>query len=75
MSQNNPIRLFLTHCWQDSDDYFRVFEYIESVSNFYYRNTSTPDKVPSGDTEVIRDDLRKQINAAEITIACRRCTR
>jgi len=69
MSQNNPIRLFVTHCWQDSDDYLRLFEYIESVSNFYYKNTSTPDNTPPGETEALRENLRKQINAAEITIA------
>jgi hypothetical protein len=70
MSQQNPIRVFVTHCWQDSDDYLRVFEYLESSRNFYYRNTSTPDKPPSaGDTESVREELRKQINRAEIIIA------
>jgi len=70
MSQQNPIRVFVTHCWQDSDDYGRVFEYLESARNFFYRNTSTPDKPPAaGDTETVREDLRKQINAAEIVIA------
>jgi hypothetical protein len=70
MSQQNPIRVFVTHCWQDSDDYGRVFEYLESARNFFYRNTSTPDKPPrAGDTESVREDLRKQINGAEIVIA------
>jgi hypothetical protein len=70
MSQQAPIRVFVTHCWQDSDDYSRLFEYLESARNFYYRNTSTPDKPPaSGDTEAVREDLRQQINAAEIVVA------
>ncbi len=70
MSQQNPIRVFVTHCWQESDDYSRLFEYLESARNFYYRNTSTPDKPPpSGGTEVVRDVLRKQIDGAEIVIA------
>lgn len=70
MSQQDPIRLFVTHCWQDSDDYQRVFEYVESNRNFFYRNTSTPDKPPSaGDPEAVREDLRKQINQAEMVIA------
>jgi hypothetical protein len=69
MSQNNPIRLFVMHNWHDCDDYSRLFEYLESAKNFYYRNTSTPDKPPSGDTETIREDLRKQIRAAELLIA------
>ena len=42
MSQANPIRLFVTHIWEDSDDYLRVFEYLESARNFFYRNTARP---------------------------------
>lgn len=70
MSQENPIRVFVTHNWQDSDDYQRVFEYLESARNFFYRNTSTPDHPPAAaDTESIREDLRKQINRAEVVVA------
>lgn len=70
MSQDNPIRLFVTHCWKDSDDYGRVFEYLESARNFYYRNTSTPDRPPArGDSESQREDLRQQINQAEVVVA------
>lgn len=70
MSQNNPIRVFVTHAWQDSGDYLRVFEYLEAARNFYYRNTSTPDKPPAaGDAESVRADLRRQIDAAEIVVA------
>jgi hypothetical protein len=70
MSQQNPFRVFVTHAWQHSDDYQRVFEYLESARTFFYRNTATPDKSPaSGDSESVREDLRKQINAAEIVIA------
>lgn len=69
MSQQNPIRVFVTHAWHDADDYQRLFEFLESARNFYYRNTSTPEKPPSGDTESQREDLRRQIAAAEILIA------
>jgi len=41
MSQANPLRLFVTHAWEMSDDYLRVFEYLESAQNFFYRNFST----------------------------------
>jgi len=34
MSQANPLRLFVTHAWETSDDYLRVFEYLESARNF-----------------------------------------
>jgi hypothetical protein len=68
VSQNNPVRLFVCHVWQQDDDYLRVFEYLESTPNFYYRNTSTPDNRPSGDKEALRDSLRKQITDAEVVI-------
>ena len=62
MSQSNPIKLFVSHAWEENDDYLRVFEYLESDSNFYYVNFSTPDKPPAaGDRESLREDLRKQI--------------
>ncbi len=68
VSQKNPIRLFVCHVWLEDDDYHRVFEYLESTDNFFYLNTSTPDKRPSGDKEVLRDDLRRQITEAELVI-------
>jgi hypothetical protein len=69
MSQANPVRLFVTHFWQNGDDYLRVFEYLESSRNFFYRNYSTPDKRPGGDREALREDLRRQISPVEVVIA------
>lgn len=69
MSQANPIRLFITHAWQMSDDYLRVFEYLESARNFFYKNYSTPDLPPGGDREAQRADLRRQIAPVEAVIA------
>lgn len=69
MSQTNPIRLFVTHLWEKSDDYLRVFEYLESARNFFYRNYSTPEIRPSGDKEALKEDLRKQIASVEAVVA------
>jgi hypothetical protein len=69
MSQANPIRLFVTHLWDDAGDYLRLFEYLESARNFFYRSTSVIDNPPSGGSESVREELRRQINAAEIVIA------
>ncbi|MBV8341851.1 MAG: hypothetical protein JO173_05660 [Gammaproteobacteria bacterium] len=69
MSQANPLRVFVTHAWETSDDYLRVFEYLESARNFFYRNYSTPDKPPAGEREAQREDLRQQIKPAEAVIA------
>jgi hypothetical protein len=65
VTQKNPVRLFVCHVYHPDDDYHRIFEYLESADNFFYLNTSTPDKRPPGDKEAIKDDLRKQITAAE----------
>ncbi len=69
MSQANPVRLFVTHAWENSDDYLRVFEYLESARTFFYKNYSTPDKRPTGDKEALREDLRRQIAPVEAVIA------
>ena len=68
VTQKNPIRLFVAHTWIADEDYHRIFEYIESTENFFYRNTSTPDARPSGDREALRESLRKQIGDAEVMI-------
>ncbi|MGH8317010.1 MAG: hypothetical protein ACREUL_03400 [Steroidobacteraceae bacterium] len=68
MSQANPIRLFVTHVWDAGDDYLRVFEYLESSRNFFYRNFSAPDKRPSGDKEAAKEELRRQISPVEAVI-------
>ncbi len=60
MSQNNPIRLFVTHAWDTSDDYLRIFEYLESARNFFYKNLSAPDKAP---TAVARRPIAKSCAA------------
>jgi hypothetical protein len=69
MSQANPFRVFVTHAWDNSDDYLRVFEYLESANNFFYKNCSTPDHMPAGDKEALRESLRQQIAPAEVVIA------
>ena len=68
ITQQNPIRLFVCHVWVEDEDYHRIFEYVESSPNFFYRNTSTPDARPSGDKEALRESWRKQIVEAEVMI-------
>jgi len=70
MSQRDPIRVFITHSFEESDDYIRVFEYLESARNFYYRNCSAPDARPVGNSqETLREELRRQIAPSEVIIA------
>jgi hypothetical protein len=69
MSQQNPIRLFVAHTWEETEDYLRIFEYLESARNFFYKNTSVLAPMPTGGPEAIREELRRQIGPAEILIA------
>jgi Thoeris protein ThsB, TIR-like domain len=69
MSQANPVRLFVTHCFDENDDYHRVFEFLESATNFFYKNCSDPNAIPAaGGTEAFKDVLRKQIEQAEAVL-------
>ncbi len=67
ISQTNPVRLFVSHAFEETDDYLRVFEYLESSHNFYYLNCSVPDQRPAGD-QAIKEELRRQIGLAETVI-------
>ncbi len=66
MSEKNPIRVFATHVFHESDDYLRIFEFLEGVDRFYYMNVSKPENVPaSGGLEAIKDELIEQIKQCE----------
>ena len=67
ISQQNPVRVFVAHAFAADSDYLRVFEYLESSHNFYYRNCSDPDRKPA-DKEAAKEELRRQIALAEIII-------
>ena len=69
MSEKNPFRVFVSHTFSSHPDYHRVFEYLESAPNFFYLNCSAPERPPAiGGKEALKDELRKQINAAEVVI-------
>ena len=69
MSQQNPIRLFVSHTFAPDDDYQRVFEYLESAINFFYKNLAAPDQHPrSMDKESLKEGLRQQMSDAEVVL-------
>lgn len=64
--EDNPIRVFATHSFEESDDYLRVFEFLESVDRFYYLNVSKPENLPTaGGGQAIKEELIQQIKSAE----------
>jgi len=69
VSESNPIRVFVTHAFHETEDYLRVFEFIESVDRFFYLNVSKPDNVPqTGGVEAIKEELIAQIKESEAVI-------
>jgi hypothetical protein len=69
VSERNPIRVFVTHAFAESDDYLRVFEFLESADRFYYLNVSKPEQIPAaGSMEAIKDELISQIKDSEVVI-------
>lgn len=69
MSEQDPIRIFVSHLFAADTDYLRVFEYLESQERFYYLNTAKPDEIPTEPgPEAMKVALREQIKAAEILV-------
>lgn len=69
MSEKNPIRLYVTHSFASNADYHRVFEYLEALPNFFYRNCSVPDHLPSvPGREGLKEEYRTQLKTAEVVI-------
>jgi len=69
MSEKAPIRVFMMHTFSEHPDYHRFFEYMESSPNFFYVNCSAPDNIPeAGNKEALKDELRKQIDSAEVVV-------
>ena len=67
-TQQNPIRVFVAHGFRQHNDYSRVFEYLESARNFYYKNCSFIEAPANADDEALKQELRKQIHLAEVVL-------
>lgn len=61
--------MYVTHSFQESDDYLRVFEFLESMERFFYLNCSKPEMMPGeGGLEAIKDELISQIKECEAVL-------
>ena len=69
VSEDNPIRVFVTHTFEESNDYLRVFEFLESVDNFFYLNVSKPDNVPMDRSlGAMKEELTRQVQESEAVV-------
>lgn len=59
----------MTHTFQASDDYLRVFEFLESMERFFYTNCSKPESMPDkGGLDAIKEELINQIKECEAVL-------
>jgi hypothetical protein len=69
MSEKNPYKIFVTHAFQDHEEYARVFEFLESKDNFFYLNYSDPEGKPEhGGQEGLQEAIRNQIKPVEAVL-------
>jgi len=68
VTQQNPVRIFVSHVWQTTDEYHRIFEYLESSHNFFYVNCSKPEEFPTGGPDAMRQAAHAEIEACEVLI-------
>ena len=69
VSEKNPIRVYVTHAFASHPDYHRVFEYLEALPNFFYRNCSVLEHVPqTGGKEALKEEYRTQLKHAEVVV-------
>ncbi len=68
VSEQNPIRVFVTHGFNESENYLRIFEFLESVDRFFYLNVSRPDAEIQGGIDAIREELIAEIKLAEAVL-------
>ena len=69
MSEKDPIRIYVTHAFASHPDYHRVFEYLEALPNFFYRNCSVPDHLPAvSGKEGLKEEYRTQLKTAEVVV-------
>lgn len=69
MSKQEPFRIYVSHLWEEDDDYLRVFEYLNDVENFFYVNLSDPASSPAAtEIDAIQGAYKAQMANAEVAM-------
>lgn len=61
-------RVFISHAWKYSDDYYRIVRLLNDAPNFSWQNYSVPEHDPLDDEEELKEGLRKQIRPVHIVV-------
>ena len=62
MSEKNPIRVFVTHVFEETHDYLRVFEFLESVGVTPILVATKIDKLPASKRKPAVAALRRELD-------------
>ena len=70
MPELKRYRLFASHAWHRSDDYLRIFEFLDNANNFIYANHSVPmDNAFDGlSHSQLEEQIRNQIRPVQCVI-------
>jgi sugar/nucleoside kinase (ribokinase family) len=68
-TDDEPIRIFITHLCRVDEEYGRVLEYLDGVRRLQYQLVSEPTAPMAATREMQRDLWRSQIQAAEVVVA------
>ena len=71
MSSPNTKSLFISHAWNQNQHYWeRVVGWLESETNFFWRNCSCPDlaALPDRSSQSLSEEMTRQIASAQAVI-------
>jgi hypothetical protein len=65
-----PYRIFISHAWSYSDDYYRMVQLLDKAPYFknQYLNYSVPQHDPLDTASILRKKLKDQINPVQVVI-------
>lgn len=67
MARLRRYRIFISHAWDYSADYFRVVRFLDEAPNFAWENLSVPEHDPLS-MQNLAYDLRNQMRPADVFI-------
>jgi hypothetical protein len=60
-------RVFISHAWHRSGEYYRVEQFLDDAPNFYWENLSVPEHDPV-DSEELERELRNQMRPVDVFV-------
>ena len=68
MPELKNYRVFISHAWSYSDDYYRIVDMLNKAPNFKWSNYSVPEHDPLDTQKDLEESLRNQIRPVQIVL-------